>query len=241
MAAQLILIPVTLGRTSVSKVLPSYNRELISSITYFIVEDIRSARRFLKQIDPAIRPDDLVFYVLNKHTSKEELSGFLHPIDEGHSVGIISEAGCPAIADPGGELVFLAHQKNIPVVPLVGPSSILLALMASGLNGQKFAFEGYLPVHSELRIKTLKRLEQRLNTENQTQIFIETPYRNNQLLDDILKTCKPATCLCIAVDITSDIEWIKTKSIEEWKKTIPELSRRPCIFALGRPSVNTSL
>jgi 16S rRNA (cytidine1402-2'-O)-methyltransferase len=241
MSAQLILIPATLGKTSVSKVLPSYNRELISSIKYFIVEDIRSARRFLKQIDPDIHPDTLIFYTLNKHTSKEELSGFLHPLGEGHSVGIISEAGCPAVADPGGELVFLAQQKNIPVVPLVGPSSILLALMASGFNGQNFAFEGYLPVNSDLRIRTLKRLEQRLNAENQTQIFIETPYRNNKLLEDILKTCKPATYLCIAVDITLDAEWIKTKSIEEWKKKIPELSKRLCIFALGRPSVNTSL
>jgi len=241
MSVQLVLIPVTLGKVSVSKVLPAYNRELVLSIQYFVVEDIRSARRFLKQLDPDIPLDAITFFTLNRHTSKEELSGFLHPLEEGHSVGVLSEAGCPAIADPGGELVFLAQRKGIPVVPLVGPSSILLALMASGLNGQNFAFEGYLPVPADLRIKALKRLEQRLNAENQTQLFIETPYRNNKLLDDILKTCKPATYLCIAVDITLETEWIKTKSIEEWKKHTPELSKRPCIFALGRPSVNASL
>ncbi|MCL1938746.1 MAG: SAM-dependent methyltransferase [Candidatus Azobacteroides sp.] len=241
MSVQLVLIPVTLGQTSVSKALPAYNRELILSIQYFVVEDIRSARRFLKQLDSDIRLEAITFFTLNKHTSKEELSGFLQPLGEGHSVGILSEAGCPAVADPGGELVFLAQQKDIPVVPLVGPSSILLALMASGFNGQNFAFEGYLPVDSGLRIKTLKRLEQRLTIENQTQIFIETPYRNHKLLEDIIKTCKPATYLCIAADITLETEWIKTKSIKEWKKHLPELSKRPCIFALGQPSVNASL
>jgi 16S rRNA (cytidine1402-2'-O)-methyltransferase len=230
----LYLIPVTLGETEIAKVLPSYNREVIRSIRHFIVENVRTARRFLKQAEPEINLDDLTFYTLNKHTSTTEWSSFLKPIDDGHSVGIISEAGCPAIADPGADVVAIAQKKNIPVVPLVGPSSILLALMASGFNGQCFAFHGYLPIDAEEKIKTLKTLEQRVYSENQTQLFIETPYRNGKLLETILKTCKPATRLCIAADITLDAEWIKTQTVGEWKKHTPEISKRPCIFAIYR-------
>ena len=232
MSASLFLIPVTLGETEIVKVLPVYNREVILSIKHFIVENIRTARRFLKQTDSFILIDDLTFYVLNKHTSKEELAEFLHPIQEGHSVGIISEAGCPAIADPGADIVAIAQQKNIHVVPLVGPSSILLALMASGFNGQSFAFHGYLPIDNDQRIKTLKTLEQRIYSENQTQLFIETPYRNNKMIEDILKTCKSSTKLCIAADITLETEFIKTKTVSDWKKISLELGKRPCIFAL---------
>jgi 16S rRNA (cytidine1402-2'-O)-methyltransferase len=232
MSASLFLIPVTLGETLITKVLPSHNKAVILSLKHFIVENERTARRFLKQTDPDINIDALTFYTLNKHTSKEELSGFLKPIADGHSVGIISEAGCPAIADPGADIVAIAQQKNIKVVPLVGPSSILLALMASGFNGQSFAFQGYLPIDNDQRIKALKNLELRAYSESQTQLFIETPYRNGKLVEDILKTCKPATKLCIAADITLESEFIKTKSILEWKKQIPELSKRPCIFAL---------
>jgi 16S rRNA (cytidine1402-2'-O)-methyltransferase len=221
-----------LGETEISNVLPSYNKEVILPIRHFIVENVRTARRFLKQAVPEISIDDLTFYTLNKHTSKEELSGFLKPIEAGFPVGIISEAGCPAIADPGADIVAIAQQKNIRVIPLVGPSSILLALMASGFNGQSFAFLGYLPIDQDQRVKTLKLLEQRIYAEDQTQLFIETPYRNGKMLEDILKTCKPATKLCIAADITLESEFIKTKSITEWKKQIPELSKRPCIFAL---------
>lgn len=231
-AATLYLIPVTLGETEISKVLPSYNQSIISSIRYFIVENVRTARRFLKQADPGINVDGLTFYTLNKHTSDTELSGFLNPIEDGNSIGIISEAGCPAIADPGADIVAIAQEKNIPVVPLVGPSSVLLALMASGFNGQSFAFHGYLPIDAGERIKTLKSLEQRIYSENQTQLFIETPYRNGKLADDILKTCKPATLLCIAADITLGSEFIKTKRIADWKKQMPDLSKRPCIFAI---------
>jgi 16S rRNA (cytidine1402-2'-O)-methyltransferase len=177
--------------------------------------------------------DALTFYTLNKHTSQEELSEFLYPIKEGHSIGIISEAGCPAIADPGADVVAIAQQKNIKVVPLVGPSSILLALMASGFNGQNFAFHGYLPIDNDQRIKTLKSLEQRIYSENQTQLFIETPYRNAKMVEDILKSGKPSTKLCIAADITLNNEWIQTHPLSEWKKKQrPELSKRPCIFAL---------
>jgi len=232
LAASLYLIPVTLGETEISKVLPPYNKEIILSIRHFIVENIRTARRFLKQTDPEIDIDGLTFYILNKHTSDAELSGFLKPIEDGHSIGIISEAGCPAIADPGADVIAIAQKKNIPVVPLVGPSSVLLALMASGFNGQSFAFHGYLPIDAGERIKALKTLEQRVYSENQTQLFIETPYRNERLVEDILKTCKPATRLCIAADITLSSEFIKTKSVAEWKKQVPELSKRPCIFAI---------
>jgi len=232
MEASLFLIPVTLGDTAISRVLPDYNKTVIISIKHFIVENIRTARRFLKQTEPSIDIDSLTFFTLNKHTSKESVSEYLKPIEEGYSVGIISEAGCPAIADPGADIVAIAQRKNIRVIPLVGPSSILLALMASGFNGQCFAFHGYLPIDSEQRIKTLKMLEQRIYSENQTQLFIETPYRNNKLLDDILKTCKPSTKLCIAADITLDSEYIKTLSVNDVKKRKPDLSKRPCIFAL---------
>ena len=232
MSASLFLIPVPLGDTEISKVLPSYNKEIIITIKHFIVENVRTARRFLKQTDSSINIDELTFYTLNKHTTKEELSGFLKVIETGNPIGIISEAGCPAIADPGADIVAIAQQKNIKVVPLVGPSSILLALMASGFNGQSFAFLGYLPIEQDSRIKSLKNLEQHIYSENQTQLFIETPYRNGKILEDILKTCKPSTKLCIAADITLDTEFIKTKSIAEWKKQIPDLSKRPCIFAL---------
>jgi 16S rRNA (cytidine1402-2'-O)-methyltransferase len=234
MTASLYLIPVTLGETTFSKVLPVHNREIILSIRHFIVENVRTARRFLKLTDQDINIDTLTFYTLNKHTSDTELSGFLKPIEEGHSIGIISEAGCPAIADPGADIVAIAQRKNIPVIPLVGPSSILLALMASGFNGQSFAFHGYLPIDAVQRAKSLKMLEQRIYSENQSQLFIETPFRNGKLVEDILKTCKPSTKLCIAADITLESEFIKTKSIAEWKKQIPDLSKRPCIFAIYR-------
>jgi len=232
MEASLFLIPTTLGDTDISKSLPEYNKSIILSIKYFIVENIRTARRFLKKIDSNIDINSLTFFTLDKHTSKESIASFLNPIFEGHSMGILSEAGCPAIADPGAEVVAIAQQKNIRVIPLVGPSSILLALMASGFNGQCFIFHGYLPIDNDQRIKTLKIIEQRIYSENQTQLFIETPYRNNKMLDDILRTCKSSTKLCIAADITLDSEYIKTRSVGDWKKQKPDLSKRPCIFAL---------
>lgn len=234
-AGTLFLIPVTLGETPVSKVLPAYNREIIVSLRYFIVENVRTARRFLKQTEPEINIDELTFFTLNKHTSRKDLSGFLQPVKDGFPVGVLSEAGCPAIADPGADVVALAQQKQIPVVPLVGPSSILLSLMASGFNGQNFAFSGYLPIDTEQRVKTLKTLEQRMISENQTQIFIETPYRNNAMAETILKTLKPSTRFCIAADITLETEWIKTQSIADWKKQkLPDLSKRPSIFLVGK-------
>ncbi|MDL2257169.1 SAM-dependent methyltransferase [Bacteroidales bacterium OttesenSCG-928-I14] len=232
MTTALYLIPVTLGESELDRVIPSYNKNIICEIKYFIVENVRSARRFLKQVDSEIDIDALTFYVLNKHTTKEELSEYLSALKAGNSVGLISEAGCPAIADPGADIVAIAQKKDYKVVPLVGPSSILLALMGSGFNGQSFAFQGYLPIEPEQRMKKLKQLEQRAYTEDQTQLFIETPYRNKKMLEDILKACKSTTRLCIAADISLDTEYIKTKSLSEWKKGLPELSKRPCIFAI---------
>ena len=191
MDTALYLLPVTLGDTPVEKVLPSYNREIILQIRHFIVEDVRSARRFLKKVDRDINIDELTFYPLNKHTSPEAISGYLKPLQEGNSMGVISEAGCPAVADPGADVVAIAQRKNLKVVPLVGPSSIILSVMGSGFNGQSFAFHGYLPIEPGERQKRLKELEQRVYSEHQTQLFIETPYRNNKMLEDILKACRP--------------------------------------------------
>ena len=169
---------------------------------------------------------------MNKHTSPEKFSEYLIPLSAGNDIGIISEAGCPAIADPGADVVRLAQEKNYKVVPLVGPSSILLSLMGSGFNGQSFSFLGYLPVQEEDRVKTLKKLERKVYAEEQTQIFIETPYRNMKMLSDILTHCQPNTKLCIAVDITLETEFIRTKTIQDWKKSLPDLNKRPCIFLL---------
>ena len=230
--ATLYLIPTSLGEISFDKILPAYNAEVVSALKYFIVEDVRTARRFLKKVDSSIVIDDLTFYVLNQHTSPADITTFLKPMIEGHDVGVISEAGCPAIADPGADVVALAQEKEFKVVPLVGPSSILLALMASGFNGQSFAFVGYLPIQPADRSKALKRLENRVYTESQSQIFIETPYRNMKMLEEILAACQPSTKLCIAADITLDTEFIQTKTLKNWKKQLPDLNKRPCIFIL---------
>ena len=232
METALYLIPVTLGDTSIEKVLPSYNKEIILGIKHFIVEDVRSARRFLKKVERSINIDELSFYTLNKHTSAEEISGYLKPLLGGESMGVISEAGCPAVADPGADVVAIAQRKNLQVVPLVGPSSIILSVMGSGFNGQSFAFHGYLPIDPSERIKRIKVLEQRIYSENQTQLFIETPYRNNKMMEDIVKNCRPQTKLCIAANITCEDEYIKTKTVKEWQGKLPDLSKIPCIFLI---------
>lgn len=232
MDTALYLLPVTLGDTAIERVLPSYNKEIILQIKHFIVEDVRSARRFLKKVDRDIDIDELAFYPLNKHTAPEVVSGYLRPLEEGHPMGVISEAGCPAVADPGADVVAIAQRKNLKVVPLVGPSSIILSVMGSGFNGQSFAFHGYLPIDPSERIKRIKELEQRIYGESQTQLFIETPYRNNKMAEDILKTCRPQTKLCIAANITCEGEYIKTKTIREWKGRLPDLSKIPCIFLI---------
>ena len=228
----LYLITATLGETPPKQVLPEYNIEIISRISYFIVENIRTARRFIKSILPNTDIDALTFFTLNKHTSPDDIAGYLNPLSDNKSIGIISEAGCPCVADPGADVVAIAQMRNFKVVPLVGPSSILLALMASGFNGQSFTFHGYLPIDAAERSKFLKLLEQNIITRNQTQIFIETPFRNNKMLENIIRNCRPQTKLCIAADITLPTEFIKTKSIEDWKKHFPDLNKRPCIFLL---------
>ena len=232
MIPALYLIPNLLGETPVEQVLPPYNREIILGIRHFIVEDVRTARRFLKLVDRSIDIDQLTFYTLNKHTNPEEVTSMLKPLEEGSPMGVISEAGCPAVADPGADVVAIAQRKGLQVVPLVGPSSIILAVMGSGFNGQSFAFNGYLPIEPDDRIKTLKKLEQRAYTENQTQLFIETPYRNAKMMADILKACRPQTHLCIAAGLTTKDEYIKTRTIKEWGGKLPQIDKIPCIFLI---------
>lgn len=232
MEAALYLLPVTLGETTIEKVLPTYNKEIILGIKHFIVEDVRSARRFLKKVERNINIDELTFYPLNKHTSPEAISGYLKPLIEGHPMGVISEAGCPAVADPGADVVAIAQRKNLKVIPLVGPSSIILSVMGSGFNGQSFAFHGYLPIEPNERIKRIKALEQRVYSENQTQLFIETPYRNLKMMEDILKNCRPQTKLCVAANITCEGEFIKTKTVKEWQGKLPDINKIPCIFLI---------
>lgn len=234
METALYLLPVTLGETSIEKVLPSYNKEIVSAIRHFIVEDIRSARRFLKKVDREIDIDALTFYSLNKHTSPQDIATYLQPLVGGVSMGVISEAGCPAVADPGADVVAIAQRKGLKVVPLVGPSSIILAVMASGFNGQSFAFHGYLPIAPGERSRRLKDLEQRVYAEDQTQLFIETPYRNHKMVEDILQHCRPQTKLCIAANITCEGEYIRTHTVKEWQGRVPDLSKIPCIFLLYR-------
>lgn len=231
--AKLYLIPNVLSDGDWQNVLPAQIHPILTHTKHFIVENIRTTRRFMKQVNKEINIDECTFFELNKRTRSSELPTFLKPLADGFDVGVVSEAGCPGVADPGADIVKLAHQKGFQVVPIVGPSSILLALMASGLNGQNFAFKGYLPVKPNERVKEIHALEKRIRNEKQTQIFIETPYRNNQLIGDLLKTCSPATQLCIAANVTGENEFIATKSIQDWKKKIPELHKQPVIFLLG--------
>lgn len=229
----LYLIPVTLGDTPVEKVLPPYNRDIILGIRHFIVENVRSARRFLKKTDSAIDIDKLTFYELNRHTDRRIIGEYLVPLQSGNPVGIISEAGCPAVADPGADVVAEAQRRGFRVIPLTGPSSIIMSVMASGFNGQSFAFNGYLPVEPQQRAKALRKLESRAISEDQTQIFIETPYRNRKMIETMLNSLRPSTKLCIAAGITCQEEFIATKTVAEWKKTeMPELSKIPAIFLL---------
>ncbi len=234
--AVLYLIPVTLGETELSHVLPQKNIEIIKSLTHFIVEDIKSARRFLAQCDKTLKIETFTFYELNEHTDLKSIGNYLNPIiKNGISMGVISEAGCPAVADPGSAVVAMAHEKNIPVVPLVGPSSMILAVMASGMNGQSFAFNGYLPVKPNERASKIRQLESRAYNENQTQLFIEAPYRNVQMFNSILQCCRPQTKLSIASGLTTDKEFIKTKTVAEWKKCeVPEIHKVPAIFLIYR-------
>jgi len=228
---RIYLIPVTLGGDDFLKVIPEKVINLTIKLRFFIVEDIRSARRYLRMIDKKFPIDDAVFFELSEHTGESEIEHYLQPVLNGSDMGIISEAGLPAIADPGAMIVALAHRKGITVTPLSGPSSILLALISSGFNGQKFTFNGYLPIKPADRISKLRELEKRA-AEGFTQIFMETPYRNQKMLESILKTCHSDTLLCIAADITLPTESIMTMSISEWKKDLPSLDDRLAIFLI---------
>ena len=232
METALYLLPVTLGDTPLDNVLPAYNKEIISGIRHFIVENVRTARRFLRQVDAQFDIDGSQFFELNKHTSPQDIAGYLAPLHEGKPMGVISEAGCPAVADPGADVVAIAQRKGLKVVPLVGPSSIILSVMASGFNGQSFAFHGYLPIKSDERARMLHKLEQRIYSEDETQLFIETPYRNGKMIEDILKNCRPQTKLCIAANLTCCDEYVRTRTVKEWRGKVPELSKIPCIFLL---------
>jgi len=231
--AKLYLVPNILSENDWQNVLPAQVAVVLTNTKHFIVENIRTTRRFMKQVNHEINIDDCTFYELNKYTNLSEIPSYLKPIENGFDVAVVSEAGCPGVADPGAEVVKIAHQKGITVVPLVGPSSILLALMASGLNGQNFAFNGYLPVRPNERTKAIAALEKKARNEQQTQIFIETPYRNNQLIEDVLKTCSGNTLFCIASNITADNEFIQTKTIQAWKNKTPDLHKIPAIFLIG--------
>ncbi len=228
----LYLIPVTLGETEISQVLPPYNHDIIINIKHFVVENIRSARRFLKKTEKSIDIDELTFYELNRHTDRKFIGEYLEPLKKRQPVGIISEAGCPAIADPGADVVAIAQQRGYKIVPLVGPSSIIMSVMGSGFNGQSFAFNGYLPVKPEQRKTALRNLEKKSSQLRQSQIFIETPYRNDALLADILATCSGHTKVCIAADITLPTAFIKTRTVEAWKRDIPQIGKRPCVFII---------
>lgn len=229
---KLYLIPSPLGDNQPSEVLPEMVFETIGRIRTYVVEEVRTARRFLSRAGLKGKIDTLEFHELNEHTSSEQIEGYLGLFERGEDIGLISEAGLPAVADPGAQLVALCHKRGIEVVPLVGPSSLMLALMASGLNGQSFAFCGYIPAKSDERKSRLKVLEKVSSQLNQTQIIIETPYRNDSLLADILSVCNPSTRLCIAADITLPTAYIRTASIGDWKKNVPTIGKRPCVFLL---------
>ena len=231
MAGTLFLIPVTLGGEDFSKVIPEKVLIITRSLRIFIVEDIRSARRYLRLIDKTFPINDTIFFELNEHTGETDITQFLEPLINGSDIGVMSEAGLPGIADPGARIVALAHQKNITVTPLSGPSSIVLALISSGLNGQNFTFNGYLPVKPLERNAKIREIEKRAGGNN-AQIFMETPYRAQKMLEAVLETCNQETKLCIAKDITLPTESIRTKKISDWKQNVPTLTDNLVIFIL---------
>jgi 16S rRNA (cytidine1402-2'-O)-methyltransferase len=228
----LYLIPAPLGPGDIGWIIPPAVRQRIAALEHYIVERPKTARQFLKQIGCVLPLQEISMQILDEHTHFKEYEKLLAPLLEGSDVGLLSEAGSPAVADPGAGFVRLAHQKNIRVVPLVGPSSILLALMSSGLNGQRFTFHGYLPVENDRRAKKIVELEKDSITGDRTQIFIETPYRNQKLLESILFTCRDGTALCIACDLTLEDEFISTRTVREWKPVLPDIHNRPAIFLL---------
>lgn len=244
MNGSLYLIPNTLGENAPEEVIPGMVLELIHKIDTYVVEEIKTARRYLSRAGLKGQIEDLKFYQLDKHTPMDVVSTYIELFKGGKDVGLISEAGLPAVADPGSNLVALCHQNGIKVIPLSGPSSLMMALMASGMNGQSFAFNGYLPINSDDRKKALKSLEGTSAKLDQSEIFIETPYRNDKMLDDILSSCSDQTRLCIAVNVTMPDEFICTKKIAEWKKhkekTNTEIGKRPCVFIIHAAKLNAN-
>jgi len=233
---KLFLIPAPIGDGETEAVIPRGTLNILDTLHFFVVEELRTARRYLRKAGIKTPIEQLTFFELNEHTPETEIPALLQPALEGNDIGLLSEAGVPAVADPGANLVTLAHRRHIEVIPLVGPSSLVLALMASGLNGQSFAFVGYLPVKSRERQQRIRQLEKRSIAEHQTQLFIETPYRNHALLGDLLTSCAPGTRLCIAADITMPDAYIRTQTIAEWKKTPVNIHKKPCVFLIqGTP------
>lgn len=231
MNGKLYLIPSEMGEQDSERLFPAYNLRVLDTIKYFVVENARTSRRFLKKVCPTVNLEEIVFSEINKHAPADRVSEMMKPLFDGHDMGVISEAGMPCIADPGNLIVAEAHKKNVQVVPLVGPNSIIMALIASGFNGQNFAFHGYVPIKDE-RKKMLTSWESVALRTGQTQIFMETPYRNMQLFADLLATLRPSTRLCLATDITLPTESIKTHTVADWKKQQPNLQKRPTIFLI---------
>jgi 16S rRNA (cytidine1402-2'-O)-methyltransferase len=228
------LIPNTLGDDAIERTLPSHNASIVAGLRNFLVEDEKSARKLIKLLAPSASIRDLNIARLNEHTKPAEIDALMAPLKSGHSIGIISEAGCPAIADPGAEVVRRAHQLAITVVPLVGPCSMVLALMASGLNGQMWRFAGYLPVDSAARIAAIRSLEGRVDSLGETQIVMDTPYRTEKLFNEMVGICKPTTMLCIAQGLSTQQQSIRTASITEWLNSPPLVDKIPSLFLLGR-------
>lgn len=234
MAGTLYLIPTPLGETPLDLALPEETRRIAARLSHFVVEHPKTARAFLKQVGTDLPIQQLNLQELSEHTKADQLEALLQPLQAGIDVGLLSEAGCPAVADPGAELVKLAHCRGIAVKPLVGPSSILLALMGSGLVGQRFTFHGYLPAKPDERAGALKDLEKRAEKDDATQVFIETPYRNRAMLESILAACRPDTWLGLACSLTTPGELVATRRVEQWRKQLPEVERSPCVFLIHR-------
>lgn len=234
MPGKIYLIPNSLGNSDPDTYLPAGLKRCITGLSFLVVENVRNARRFLKSVDHDVVIDDIRFFELNKHTDPSVVTSFLEPVLRGEDLGIISEAGMPGIADPGATLVRLAHEKGLKVVPLTGPSSIFLALSASGLNGQSFRFNGYLPIQTGEKTQAIRTLEKKALEQDETQIFIETPYRNNSMMEEVCKTCMPGTLLTVAADLTTPDEMVRTLPVSEWKKKKPNLHKRPAVFLIGK-------
>ncbi|MDT0295556.1 SAM-dependent methyltransferase [Mesonia ostreae] len=231
---KLYLLPAPLGEDAHSETMPISVKNKIEELNYYIAENEKTARRYIKKIASEKPQPELKFWILNKHTETSEIPSFLEACLNGNDMGLLSEAGCPGIADPGADVVRIAHEKGIQVVPLVGPSSILLTMMSSGMNGQNFAFHGYLPIDKHEKKQEIKRLERISLEQNQAQIFIETPYRNEKFFEDLKQNLHSSTLLCIGCDVTLTTEYIKTQTISQWKKTKPDLHKKPAIFIFQR-------